>query len=170
MQTKDAAVMCQFGHHMPNSHIFRLFIFHWSAWKPACRTVLRHGFNFCSSYLKNPVPVCQKKVNERFSRAHNHVSVGFGSCELMPKVFGGYPLWSSLIHNQCPINLQEPNYNDYWPFPTRTKTQWVTVMLFASGYSPRHAHLHTFQTPNAGSAVSSALWAAFTHTSTQALP
>lgn len=126
--------------HAPCFPIFKARLFYGSAWKPGCRAVLRHGFNFCSSYLKNPVPVCQKKVNERFSCAHNHVSVGFGSCELMPEIFGGCPLWSSLIHNQCPINLQQPNYNDYWPFPTRTKTQWVTAVLFALGYSHIHAH------------------------------
>lgn len=103
--------------------------------KSRLQAVLRHRFNFCSPALRNAVPACRKKVNERFSRPHNHVSVTFGSCELMPEIFGGYPLWSSLIHNQCPINLQEPNDNDYWPFPTHTKTQWVTAMLLASGYS-----------------------------------
>lgn len=132
-----------FHHQTPNFQLFKTWAFSWSAQKPGCRVVLRHRFNFCPSDLRNTVPVCQKKVNERFSHPHNHVSVTFGSCKLMPEIFGGYPLWSSLIHNQCPINLQEPNYNDYWPFPMHTKTQWVTVMLLASGYSQIRMHICT---------------------------
>lgn len=139
--TKDTTVT--FHHQTLNFQLFKTCAFSWSALKPGCRAVLRHRFNFCSSDPGNAIPACQKKVNERFSRPHNHVSVTFGSCELMPEIFGGYPLWSSLIHNQCPINLQEPNYNDDWPFPMHTKTQWVTAMLLALGYCHTCMHICT---------------------------
>lgn len=130
--------------------------------KNRLQAVLRHRFNFCSPAPRNAVPACRKKVNERFSRPHNHVSVTFGSCELMPEIFGGYPLWSSLIHNQCPINLQEPNDNDYWPFPTHTKTQWVTAMLLASGYSQICLHICTpSKISSANNRLSSAVWGIF---------
>lgn len=135
--------------------------FSWSAWKPGCKAILRHRFNSCSWDLRNAIPACQKKVNEWFSCSHNHVSVTFGNCELMPEIFGGYPLWSSLIHNQCPINLQEPNYNDYWPFPTHTKSQCVTVMLVASGYSPIYTHICTSSNITANNGLSSAVWGIF---------
>lgn len=151
-----------FPHQTPNFQLFKTCAFSWSAGKPGCRAVLRHRFNFCSSDPRNAIPACQKKVNERFSHPHNHVSVTFGSCQLMPEIFGGYPLWSSLIHNQCPINLQEPNYNDYWPFPTHTKTQWVTAMLLALGYSHIHTHICTPSKYPALIGLSSATWGVFT--------
>lgn len=136
-------------------------MFSWSAWKPGCKVILRHRFNSCSWELRNTIPACQKKVNERFSRFHNHVRVTFRSCELMPEIFGGYSLWSSLIHNQCPINLQEPNYNDYWPFPMHTKPQWVMAMLVASGYSQTHMCICPPSNINANNELSSAVWGIF---------
>lgn len=88
--TKDTTATSH--HQTPNFQLFKTCTSSWSAQNPGCRAVLRHRFNFCFSDLRNAVPACQKKVNERFSHPHNHVSVTFGSCELMPEIFGGYPL------------------------------------------------------------------------------